>query len=145
MKNLNILYHRYTREMKIVNPTALPISEVGKRTLIKLRTWIGQTNFVIFKLKNFDIVLGMNFLFEHKIIPMPRNEILSSNEVQLTIIQTNTKQPEGVKMMSSIQSRRSLTDDEPTLGLSPSREKDHKIKSVLVARLHTTEMCCYSN
>ena len=57
--------------MKVVNSTALPITGVVKRTVVKLREWSGRADFVIVKMDDFDIVLGMEFLFEHKVIPMP--------------------------------------------------------------------------
>ena len=48
--------------MEVVNSTTLLILGVAKRTLIKLRNWAGQIDFVIVKMDDFDIVLRMNFL-----------------------------------------------------------------------------------
>ena len=52
--------------MKAINSAALPILEITKRTLIKIGTWTGQLY-----MDDFDIVLGMNFLLEHKVILTP--------------------------------------------------------------------------
>ena len=48
-KCLNILQHRDTGQMKVVNLAALLVSRASKRTPIKLETWTGQTDFVIVK------------------------------------------------------------------------------------------------
>ena len=42
----------------------------GKTTL-KLGTWSSLVDFVIVKMDDFDVVLGMEFLLEHKVIPIP--------------------------------------------------------------------------
>ena len=57
--------------MKVVNSTTLPVLGVAKKTRIKWGTWSGQTDFVIVKMDDFDIVWWMDFLLEHKIILMP--------------------------------------------------------------------------
>ena len=61
-KYLNILWHRDTGKMKIINLAALPLLGVVKRTPIKLWTWTGQIDFVIVKMDNFDIVLGIDII-----------------------------------------------------------------------------------
>ena len=88
--------------MKAVNLTSLLVLVIAKRTSIKLETWTGQTNFVIVKIDDFNIVLGIDFLLEHKVIHMPLVKclvVIRSNE---TIIQKNTHQPKGVKMESTL-------------------------------------------
>ena len=101
-KRLNILWHRDVGKMKAVNLAAVPVLGVAKRTPIKLGTWTGQTNFVIVKMDDFDIVLGMDFLLEHIVIPMRLAKKFSNNRVKPAIIQTNTHQPERVKKMSAL-------------------------------------------
>ena len=76
--------------MKIINLTALPVLGVAKRTPIKLGTWIGQTDFAIVKMDEFDIVLRTNFLLEHKVIPMPLAKSLVITGSNPIIIQKNT-------------------------------------------------------
>ena len=58
-------------KMKVVNSEALPIVGVSKRVSLKLRTWSGEMDLVVVHMDDFDVVLGMDFLLEHKVIPMP--------------------------------------------------------------------------
>ncbi|KAA0060453.1 hypothetical protein E6C27_scaffold22G002800 [Cucumis melo var. makuwa] len=51
--------------MKAVNSVALPIVGLVKRTTIKLGGWKGLVDFVVVKIDDFDVVLGMEFLIEH--------------------------------------------------------------------------------
>jgi len=51
---------------------------------------------------DFDIVLRMDFLLEYKVIPMPLAKGLVKIGSDPTIIQTNTYQPKGMKMMSAL-------------------------------------------
>ena len=57
--------------MKVVNSMALPILEIARKTTLNLETWSSLVDFVIIKMDDFDVVLGMEFLLEHKVIPMP--------------------------------------------------------------------------
>ena len=58
-------------KMKAVNSEALPIVGVSKRVPFKLGAWTGELNHVVVRMDDFDVVLGMEFLLEHKVIPMP--------------------------------------------------------------------------
>ena len=52
--------------MKGVNSAALPILGIARRMRFKLGSWSGQTDFLVVKMDDFDVVLGMEFLLEHK-------------------------------------------------------------------------------
>src|ERR1051325_147994 len=112
--------------MKAVNSTALPIVEVYKRVTITLGSWVGQTDFVVVKMDDFDVVLGMEFLLEHKVIPMPLAKCLVVTGSNPTVVQTDIKQPEGVKMISALQLKRGLTRDEPTFLAIPMLEDEEQ-------------------
>ena len=99
VKSLNILWHQDTGKMKLINLVALLVLGVAKGTPIKLKIWIGQTNFVVVKMDDFDIVLGMDFLLKQKVIPMPLTKCLVVTRSNPTIIQTNTRQLKGIKLM----------------------------------------------
>ena len=64
---------------------------------------------------DFDIVLGINFLLEHKVIPMPLAQSLVIIGSKPTIMQTNFRQPGRVKKMSVLQLRQDLSRDELSL------------------------------
>ena len=89
-KWLNILWHQDAGKMKIINLTSLPVLGVAKRTPIKLGTWIGQTDFAIVKMDEFDIVLRTNFQLKHRVIPMPLAKSLVITGSNPIIIKKNT-------------------------------------------------------
>ena len=66
---LNIKWHRDSGKMKIVNSVGLPILRIARKTTLKLGTWSSLVDFVIVKMDGFDVVLRMEFLLEHKVIP----------------------------------------------------------------------------
>ncbi|KAA0062486.1 Asp_protease_2 domain-containing protein [Cucumis melo var. makuwa] len=60
-----------TGKMKAVNSAALPIVGLVKQTVVRLGGWNGLVDFVVVKIDDFDVVLGMEFLLEHHVISMP--------------------------------------------------------------------------
>ncbi|KAA0056627.1 RNA-directed DNA polymerase-like protein [Cucumis melo var. makuwa] len=52
--------------MKAMNSVALPIIGLVKRMVIKLEGWKGPVDFVVVKMDDFDVVLGMEFLLKHQ-------------------------------------------------------------------------------
>ncbi|TYK20741.1 reverse transcriptase [Cucumis melo var. makuwa] len=52
--------------MKAVNSAALPIIRLVIRTMIRLGGWSGLVDFVVVKMDDFDVVLGIEFLLEHQ-------------------------------------------------------------------------------
>ena len=71
-------------------------------------TWYGQINFVIVKMDDFKIVLGMDVLLEHKVILMPLLKCLVVMRSYQTTIQTNTHKPRAMKMISVLQLRKNI-------------------------------------
>ncbi|KAA0049773.1 Asp_protease_2 domain-containing protein [Cucumis melo var. makuwa] len=68
---LRLCWEKDLGRMKAMNSVALPIVRLVKRTTIKLGGWKGPVDFVVVKMDDFDVVLGMEFLLEHQVIPMP--------------------------------------------------------------------------
>ncbi|KAA0048138.1 uncharacterized protein E6C27_scaffold63G00300 [Cucumis melo var. makuwa] len=67
---LRLRWEKDSRRMKVVNFVALPIVGLVKQMMIKLGGWKGPIDFVVVKMHDFDVVLGMEFLLEHQVIPM---------------------------------------------------------------------------
>ena len=88
--------------MKVVNFEALPIVRVSKRVLFKLRAWTGELDLVMVRMDDFDVVLGMEFLLEHKVIPMPLAKCLVITDCNPTVIPASIKQPGNLRMISAI-------------------------------------------
>ncbi|TYK11797.1 gag-asp_proteas domain-containing protein [Cucumis melo var. makuwa] len=99
--------------MMIVNSVALPIVELMKRTTIKLEGWKGPVDFVVVKMEDFDVVLGMEFLLEHQVIPMPSAKCLVITRSFSTFVQADICQSNGFKMISTMQLDESPVQEEP--------------------------------
>ncbi|XP_022966524.1 uncharacterized protein LOC111466178 [Cucurbita maxima] len=93
-------------KMKAVNIEALPIVGVSKRVPFKIEDWIGELDLVV--------VLGMKFLLEHKVIPMSLAKCLVIIDRNPTVILASIKQPGNLRMISAIQLKRGLAQEEPT-------------------------------
>ncbi|KAA0036543.1 gag-asp_proteas domain-containing protein [Cucumis melo var. makuwa] len=98
--------------MKAVNSIVLPIVGLVKRTTIKLRGWKGPVDFVVVKMDDFDVVLGMEFLLEHQVIPMPSAKCLAIIGSFPTVVQVDIRQPNGFKMISAMQLDESSAQEE---------------------------------
>ncbi|TYK02128.1 gag-asp_proteas domain-containing protein [Cucumis melo var. makuwa] len=69
-RRLRLRWEKDSERMKVVNFIALPIVGLVKRTMIKLGGWKGPVDFVVVKMDDFDVVLGIEFLLEHQVILM---------------------------------------------------------------------------
>ncbi|TYK11965.1 Asp_protease_2 domain-containing protein [Cucumis melo var. makuwa] len=78
-RRLRLRWEKDSGKMKVVNSVALPIMD------------------------DFDVVLGMEFLLEHQVIPMPSAKCLAITGSFPTVVQADIRQPNGFKMMSTIQ------------------------------------------
>ncbi|TYJ95701.1 uncharacterized protein E5676_scaffold726G00310 [Cucumis melo var. makuwa] len=112
-RRLRLRWDRDSGKMKAVNSIALPIVGLVKRTMIKLRGWRGPVDFVVVKMDDFDVVLGMEFLLEHQVIPMPSAKCLAITGSFPTVVQADIRQPNGFKMISVMQLDESRAQEEP--------------------------------
>ncbi|TYK18124.1 uncharacterized protein E5676_scaffold411G00520 [Cucumis melo var. makuwa] len=112
-RRLRLRWERDSGKMKAVNSIALPIVGLVKRTTIKLGGWRGPVDFVVVKMDDFDVVLGMEFLLEHQVIPMPSAKCLAITGSFPTVVQEDIRQPNGFKMISAMQLDESHAQEEP--------------------------------
>ncbi|TYJ98402.1 uncharacterized protein E5676_scaffold232G001530 [Cucumis melo var. makuwa] len=68
---------------------------------------------VVVKMDDFDVVLGMEFLFEHQVIPMPSARCLVIIGSFPTIVQADIRQPNGFRMISAMQLNKNRIQQEP--------------------------------
>ena len=116
--------------MKAVNSAALPIIGLVKRTMIRLGGWSGLVDFVVVKMDDFDVVLGMEFLLEHQVIPMPLAKCLVITGPTPSVVQTDLRQPDGLKMISAMQLKKGLSRDEPTFMAIPLKSSENSGETV---------------
>ncbi|GAV79296.1 Asp_protease domain-containing protein [Cephalotus follicularis] len=60
-----------TRWLKVVNSKSLATEGLAKDVLLKLGQWGGHVNFTVATMNDFDMVLGLEFLTQAKVIPIP--------------------------------------------------------------------------
>ncbi|KAA0043641.1 uncharacterized protein E5676_scaffold447G001400 [Cucumis melo var. makuwa] len=87
-RRLRLRWEKDSEKMKAVNFVALLIVELVKQTMMKLGGRKGPVDFVVVKMDDFDVVLGMKFLLKH--------------------------QPNRFKMISAMQLDKSPIREEPT-------------------------------
>ena len=104
-RRLNLHWKKDIGKMKAMNSTALPIVGVVKRVVIQLGGWSGLVDFMVVGMDDFDIVLGMEFLFEHQVIMMLSAKCLVITGTTPTVVQTDLRQPKGLRMISAMQLR----------------------------------------
>ncbi|TYK27260.1 uncharacterized protein E5676_scaffold244G00270 [Cucumis melo var. makuwa] len=113
-RRLRLRWEKDSRRMKVVNSIALPIVGLVKRTTIKLRGWKGPIDFVVVKMDDFDVVLGMEFLLKHQVIPRPSAKCLAIIGSFPMIVQIDIRQPNGFEMISTMQLDESPSQKEPS-------------------------------
>ena len=72
--------------MKTINSVALHILGIAKSTVIMLGTFSEQTNYLIVKMDDFDVVQRIQFLLERKVILMPQEKCMVIKESNPTIV-----------------------------------------------------------
>ncbi|KAA0034110.1 uncharacterized protein E6C27_scaffold65G001000 [Cucumis melo var. makuwa] len=112
-RRLGLRWERDSEKMKAMNSTALPIVGLVKQTTIKLGGWRGPVDFVVVKMDDFDVVLGMEFLLEHQVIPLPSAKCLAIIGSFPTVVQEDIRQPNGFRMISTMQLDESRAQGEP--------------------------------
>ncbi|XP_022992357.1 uncharacterized protein LOC111488689 [Cucurbita maxima] len=122
-RRLGLTIEKDLEKMKVVYSKALPIVGISKRVTFKLGAWTGELDFVVVRMNDFNVVLEMGFLLEHKVNPMPLAKCLVITDHNPTIIPASIKQPGNLRMISVIQLKRGLTQDEPTFMAIPLIEE----------------------
>ncbi|KAA0052177.1 uncharacterized protein E6C27_scaffold1589G00480 [Cucumis melo var. makuwa] len=112
-RRLRLRWEKDSGGMKVVNSIALPIVGLMKQTMIKLGGWKSPVDFVVVKMDDFDVVLGMKFLLEHQVIPMPSARCLVITGSFPTVVQAEIRQPNGFKMISVMQLDTNRVQEEP--------------------------------
>ena len=101
-RRLGLTIENDPRKIKIVNSEVLPIVGVSKRVPLKLGAWSGVMDLVVVRMDDFGVVLGMDFLLERKVLPMPLAKCLVITDHNPTVIPTSIKQPGNLRIISAI-------------------------------------------
>ncbi|KAA0057352.1 Asp_protease_2 domain-containing protein [Cucumis melo var. makuwa] len=138
-KRLNLHWEKDAGRMRAVNSAALPIIGLVKRMMIRLGGWSGLVDFVVVKMDDFDVVLEMEFLLEHQVIPMPLAKCLVITGSTPSVVQIDLRQPDGLKMISAMQLKKGLSRDEPTFIAIPLNSSENSGETVPKEIMHVLE------
>ncbi|TYJ96993.1 gag-asp_proteas domain-containing protein [Cucumis melo var. makuwa] len=72
--------------MKAINFKALPIMGISKKSSLKLGKWRGDVYLVMIRIDDFNMLLGIEFLLKHKVIPMPLAQCMVVTSGSSTIV-----------------------------------------------------------
>ncbi|KAA0064237.1 hypothetical protein E5676_scaffold119G001380 [Cucumis melo var. makuwa] len=72
----------------------------------------------------------MEFLLEHQVIPMPLAKCLVITGPTPSVVQTDLRQPDGLKMISAMQLKKGLSRDEPTFMAIPLNSSENSGETV---------------
>ena len=130
-------------QMKAVNSKAIPIKGIVKDTQLKMGAWEGLVNFTAVKMDDFDVVLGMKFIREHRAVPIPWANALLMLGDKPCVIQGRsppTSLGERQTKLSAMQLKRGVRKGEPTflcapLGCSPLAERKEALPPAIEAVL----------
>ncbi|KAA0042351.1 Asp_protease_2 domain-containing protein [Cucumis melo var. makuwa] len=81
--------------------------------MVKLGGWKGPIDFVVVKMDDFDVILGIEFLLEHQVIPMPSAKCLVTIGVFSLVVEVDIRQPNGFKMILAMKLDKNHAQKEP--------------------------------
>ncbi|KAJ7943087.1 Retrotransposon protein, putative, Ty3-gypsy subclass [Quillaja saponaria] len=123
-KKLGLKLEKDSGRMKAVNSKSLPTAGQAKQVSVKLRTWEGRVDFVVAKIDDFDVVLGMEFMLTHKAIPIPAASSLMIMGEQPAMVPAVIKQLGETKHLSALQFKKGVKRHEPTFVVVPLVTED---------------------
>ena len=113
-RKLGLKLEKDSGRMKAVNSKAFTTAGVAKQVVVKLGSWQGKTDFVVAQMDDFDVVLGMEFLIAHHVIPVPAANSLMIMGEDPCVVPVQNKQPEEIKLISALQFKRGVKRQEPS-------------------------------
>ncbi|WP_284343926.1 retropepsin-like aspartic protease, partial [Dyella mobilis] len=70
-KRLGLPIEKRSSTMKAVNSAAKPVHGIVNNVPITMDSWSGKTSFLVVDLDDFKVILGMEFLDQHKVVLLP--------------------------------------------------------------------------
>ena len=102
VKKLGLKLEKDLGNMKAINSKVFTIAGVAKQVLIKLGSWQMRVDFMVARMDEFDLVLGMEFLLTHHVILVPVTDCLMIMGKDLSVVPIQTKQPEKTKLIFAL-------------------------------------------
>ena len=121
---LGLKWEKDHGRMKAVNSEALATTGVAKKVNMKIGSWEGQTDLVVVRMDDFDVILGMDFLTEKGAIPIPATGSLLIMGETPAVVPAKVEQPPKTKLLSALQLKKGVRRQEPTYIILPTIYED---------------------
>lgn len=101
-RKLGLKIEKDIGRMKAVNSSPLPTVGVSRIAQVKLGSWEGKTYLVVVEMDDFDIILGMDFLLEHKAVPIPNARNLLIMGERPCVVSAKIIPPSEPRLLSAL-------------------------------------------
>ncbi|CAL9081172.1 unnamed protein product [Musa textilis] len=102
-KRLGLTLEKNPSRLKAVNSEAKQISELAKGVPIKIGSWSGSINMMVVPLDDFQVILGMEFMYAAKLVPMLFLDFLclmgGNDPCVVPVSQRGTKDPQQLSAL----------------------------------------------
>ena len=123
-KRMGLKWEKDHGGIKAVNSEALATTGVAKKVNMKTGSWEGQTDLVVMRMDDFDVILGMDFLTEKGAIPIPATGSLLIMGETPAVVLAKVEQPPETKLLSALQLKKGVRRQEPTYIILPTIYED---------------------
>lgn len=110
VRRLGLYVEKEEGFLKSVNAAAKPLDVVVRGVDIHMGKWRGEVNFSVAPLDDFDVVLGMKFLKQYDIVPLPQHDyvcIMQGGPYMILTVDKpkggQSQQKANTKILSAIQ------------------------------------------
>ena len=99
-KKLGLKLEKDSSHIKTINSKAFTTVGVAKQVMVELGSWQGREDFMVAQMNDFDVVLEMEFLLAHHVIPVLAASSLMIMGGEPCIVQVQNKQPKETRLIS---------------------------------------------
>ncbi|GMQ12089.1 hypothetical protein CsSME_00054546 [Camellia sinensis var. sinensis] len=100
--------------LKTVNAEAKPLNGIARGVELHLGTWQGKVDFSVAQMDDFNIVLGMEFLRQFNVVPLPRYNSMCILEGGPCMVSTVARASSDKKVLSAMQVKKGFKKGEAT-------------------------------
>ncbi|GAV62224.1 Asp_protease_2 domain-containing protein [Cephalotus follicularis] len=119
-----------TERLKAINSKPLATKRLAKDVLLRLGPWGGQVNSTVAPMDNFDMVLGLEFLTQAKVIPIPATNCLLIMGDCPCVVLASTQPLHKKKFLLAIQFKKGVKRSDPTYVIMPVMSEDVEQKPI---------------
>ena len=110
--------------IKAVNFKTFTTMRMAKQVMVKLFLWQGRVNFMVTQMDDFNLVLGMEFLIAHHVIPMPAASSLMIIGGDPCVVPVQNKQPKETRLIFALQFNKGMKRQESSFMVVLTRDEE---------------------